>query len=266
MWACGRAGLSHQDSRVYGHPKEVVIGRGGHTIYGYELGVLMLDTTFPRLVGDVSNAATWPFPVRYRIVTGATSRRVVQQPDTALADLFVEAAQDLEAEGVPMITTSCGFLALYQERISSAVSVPFLSSSLLQVPDAARLVGPNRKVGILTMSRQDLTETHYEGVGWSTADIPVVVSSFGPGAAFWETYLVGRNQVDPAELEAELLGLTRDMLNDHPEVAALVLECTNFSPFAPALRQAFRIPVFDLGTLVFQTHLAISGVDFRARQ
>lgn len=235
---------------------------GGRTVYGLELGVLMLDTVFPRLVGDVGNAGTWPFPVRYRIVPGATARRVVQQPDDALLDLFIDGARSLERDGVRMITTSCGFLALYQKEVAAAVSVPFLSSSLLQVPHASRLVGPDRKVGILTMSRDDLTEAHYEGVGWSSTDHPVAVSSFAPGAAFWETYLVGRETVDPQELETELLELGNDLLARSPDVGALVLECTNFAPFAPVLRQELGVPVFDLATLVFQTHMAISGADF----
>ena len=50
---------------------------GGHTLYGLAVGILMLDTRFPRPPGDVGNAATWPFPARYRIVKGAESRRVV---------------------------------------------------------------------------------------------------------------------------------------------------------------------------------------------
>ena len=184
-----------------------VMSDGGRTLYGFELGVLMLDTSFPRLVGDVGNAETWPFPVRYRIVRGATSRRVVQEPDDALLGLFIDGARDLDRDGVAMITTSCGFLAMYQQEIAATVSVPFLSSSLLQVPHASRLMGRHRKVGILTMSRSDLTEAHYAGAGWSSADVPVVVSSFAPGAAFWETYLVGREEVDPDELETELLEL-----------------------------------------------------------
>lgn len=237
---------------------------GGRTVYGFELGVLMLDTAFPRLVGDVGNAGTWPFPVRYRIVRGATSRRVVQEPDEALLGLFIEAARRLERDRVRMMTTSCGFLALYQREIAAAVSVPFLSSALLQVPDVARLLGPGRKVGILTMSRDDLTEAHFEGLGWSSADVPLVVSSFGPGALFWETYLVGRTTVDPELLEAELLGLCGDLLARNPEVGGLVLECTNFAPFAPSLRREFGLPVYDLATLVFQTRMALAGPGFAA--
>ena len=161
-----------------------------------------------------------------------------------------------------MITTSCGFLALYQHELVDAVSVPFLSSALLQVPHAARVIHPDRAVGILTMSSADLTEAHYEGVGWSSDEIDVAVSSFAPGATFWETYLVGRESVEPDVLEEELVDLAGDLLRRRPDVGALVLECTNFVPFAPALRRVHGLPVFDLSTLVLQTHMSISGTDF----
>ncbi|MEM9966664.1 MAG: hypothetical protein AAF755_01045 [Pseudomonadota bacterium] len=41
------------------------------------LGILMLDTRFPRIFGDVGNAQTWPFPVRYATVPHATPQAVV---------------------------------------------------------------------------------------------------------------------------------------------------------------------------------------------
>ena len=112
------------------------------------------------------------------------------------------------------------------------------------------------------MSRADLTEAHYEGVGWSSRDIDVAVTSFEPGAVFWETYLVGRETVATESLETELVELAGDLLRKNPEVGALVLECTNFVPFAPALRRVHGLPVFDLSTLVLQTHMSISGADF----
>jgi hypothetical protein len=89
-------------------------------IHGLHLGILMLDTVFPRPPGDVGHAATWPVPVHFRIVRGATSRRVVQRPDELLLEAFIDAARELEATGVRAITTSCGFLALYQRELASA--------------------------------------------------------------------------------------------------------------------------------------------------
>ena len=53
--------------------------QGGKTIYGVVVGILMLETRFPRIVGDMGNAATWPFPVFYRTVKGATPDLVVRK-------------------------------------------------------------------------------------------------------------------------------------------------------------------------------------------
>ena len=59
----------------------------------------MLDTRFPRVPGDIGNAATFAFPVRYRAVRGASPRRVVVQRDLALLAPFIAAARELERDG-----------------------------------------------------------------------------------------------------------------------------------------------------------------------
>ena len=123
---------------------------GGFTNYGQDLGVLMLDTRFPRLPGDIGNARTFPFPVRYRTVRGASPARVVMDRDPALLEPFIAAARELEAEGVRAITTSCGFLAMFQRELAASVRVPVFASSLLQVPLLYAMFGTQGKAGILT--------------------------------------------------------------------------------------------------------------------
>lgn len=226
----------------------------------------MLDTRFPRAPGDVGNAATWPFPVRYRIVKGAESRRVIGETDPALLAPFIDAAKELEREGVRTITTSCGFLAIFQRELQAAVSVPVLTSALLQVPLVSRTIGPESRVAILT-SRDQLTERHFTGVGWSSKEIPVVVSVLPQDAQMTNVYSslvpeVDVPEADPARLERELVDAARRTLREHPDVGALVLECTNYVPYSQAIRHATGLPVYDLYTLVMQTYLATSGTTF----
>ena len=236
--------------------------RGGRTVYGQALGILMLDTCFPRPPGDVGNATTWPFPTQYRIVKGAdTSRIMGPEPDPTLLEPFLEAARDLEAHGVRAITTSCGFLAVFQRELAAAVSVPVLSSALLQVPLVARLLRPDQKVGILT-EQPHLTERHFQGVGWSQHDVPVVLAALPPGAVFPTVFIGNSLEADTSVLEREMVELARRTVRDHPDVGALVLECTNFVPYSQAMRQAAGVPVYDLYTLVMQTYLATVGNDF----
>jgi hypothetical protein len=41
------------------------IAHGGKGLYGSRVGILMLETKFPRIPGDMGNGQTWPFPVLY---------------------------------------------------------------------------------------------------------------------------------------------------------------------------------------------------------
>ena len=108
--------------------------RPGKTVYGAALGILMLDTSFPRIHGDIGNAETWPFPVIYKIVEGATSDKVVRKGAAGLKDDFARAAKEIVAMGADGIGTTCGFLSLFQDDIAAAAGVPVASSSLMQVP------------------------------------------------------------------------------------------------------------------------------------
>src|SRR2546425_3835634 len=124
--------------------------RGGFNQYGFTVGIFILDTGFPRMPGDVGNAATCPFPVRYHRVSGADPDLVVRRGAEGLLPAFVQGARALEGEGVGAITTSCGFLAKYQQELAAAVRVPVFTSSLLMVPLVHRLLPAGRRGGLLT--------------------------------------------------------------------------------------------------------------------
>src|SRR6266480_815142 len=97
---------------------------GGFNQYGFTVGILMLDTRFPRIPGDMGNAATFPFPVRYHRVAGAVPDLVVRRGAEGLLPAFVDGARQLEREGVGAITTNCGFLIKFQRDLAAAVKVP----------------------------------------------------------------------------------------------------------------------------------------------
>ena len=71
------------------------IAKGGKAIYGAPLGILMLEAKFPRIPGDMGNGTTWPFPVLYRVVTGASPEKVVLKGAAGLLPDFIDAAIDL---------------------------------------------------------------------------------------------------------------------------------------------------------------------------
>ncbi|MGH2492834.1 MAG: aspartate/glutamate racemase family protein [Candidatus Limnocylindria bacterium] len=239
--------------------------KGGRTLYGLAVGILMLDTRFPRLPGDVGNAETWPFPVQYAVVRGAQQDRIMgPKPDPTLLAPFIDEARELERLGVRAITTSCGFLAIFQRELQAEVHVPVLTSALLQVPFASRVIGPGKKVGILT-ERPNLTDRHFEGVGWSARDIPVVVTAMPEGAVFPTVFIDNAVEADLAVLEREMIEVATRCVRENPDLGALVLECTNFVPFGDLMRRATGLPVYDLYTLVMQSYLSTVGRDFTPR-
>jgi hypothetical protein len=237
---------------------------GGRTVYGLALGIVMLDTRFPRLPGDVGHAATWGFPVAYRVVRGAEPHRMTQpEPDPALLAPFVEAVRELERDGVRAVITSCGFLAIFQPDLARAVHVPVLSSPLLQVPLAASLVGPGQRVGILT-AQEVLTERHFRGAGWSSDDVAVVQLAPPPDSHFVRTFVGNAPSTDVEALEREVRELAERLVRDHPDVGAIVLECANYVPFAQVVRRVARVPTFDFHTLGTMARLTTVGTDFPA--
>jgi hypothetical protein len=141
------------------------IATGGKAIYGAPLGILMLEARFPRIPGDMGNATTWPFPVLYRVVKGASPERVVLNQASGLLDAFLEAAADLVDQGAEAITTNCGFLALFQRELAAHVRVPVATSSLIQVPWVQATLPPGKRVGVITVSGGSLTPRHLQAAG-----------------------------------------------------------------------------------------------------
>src|SRR5215475_7829577 len=159
-------------------PNHDRVAHGGKALYGARVGILMLETRFPRIPGDMGNAATWPFPVLYKVVPGASPRRVVCDRADGLLDAFLSAAEELARLGADGITTTCGFLSLYQREIAAHVGVPVATSSLMQIPFIERVLPPGKRVGVLTISAGSLTEEHLIAAGADPAT-PVVGTDNG---------------------------------------------------------------------------------------
>jgi Asp/Glu/hydantoin racemase len=230
--------------------------RGGQNLYGFSVGILMLDTRFPRIPGDMGHAATFDFPVRYHRVAGASPERVVRQSQRDLLPSFVEGARFLEREGVGAITTNCGFLAKFQPELAAAVSVPVFTSSLMLVPLVHRLLAPGRAVGILTVDAGSLHEEHLRGAGIGP-EVPVVVAGLESEKEFTRVLLGDQLELDVDTAREEHLAVVHRMLAAHPEIGAIVLECTNMPPYRVALQEATGLPVFDITALVRMVHGAL---------
>jgi hypothetical protein len=207
------------------------------------LGILMLDTRFPRVRGDVGNPATWPFPVRIEVVRDASPERVVRGRAEGLLDAFVTAGRALADDGAGAIVTTCGFLALHQRTLAARLPVPFASSSLLLVPLLAALLPADRRPGVITVDAAALSVEHLVAVG---ADPATPIAGVTPEGAFTRTFLGNLPTLDTAAAEREVLDAGTRLVTAHPDVGAIVLECANMPPYAPALRARLGLPVYDM--------------------
>ena len=221
--------------------------RGGKTVFGASVGILMLETRFPRIPGDMGNALSWPFPVHYRVVRGATPNQIVLQDARKLTSAFIDAAQELVAMGADGITTNCGFLALVQDELAAATGVPVASSSLMQVPFVQSVLPPGKRVGILTISKSSLSDEHLKSSG---VPLDTPITGTDPAGAFAAGILNDEESLDFAACRADNLSAAKELCAQNPDVGAIVLECTNMVPYAADIRQLTGLPVYSIYSFI----------------
>jgi Asp/Glu/hydantoin racemase len=203
----------------------------------------------------MGNGETWPFPVLFRVVRGATPEKVVLLGAKGLLPDFIAAAQELVHLGAEAITTNCGFLSLFQRELAEAVQVPVATSSLMQVPWVQATLPPGKRVGVITVSKQSLTPAHLDAAG-VPRDIPCVGTE--SGREFFRVLIRADHQDMDIDLATQdILDAGRALVAQHPDVGAIVLECTNMPPYAAALRDALGLPVYDVYSMITWFHAGI---------
>ena len=206
------------------------------------LGILMLDTAFPRPVGDVGHPASWRMPVRRQVVPGAFPSRVVEQADETLLEPFIAAGRGLVAQGARAITTSCGFLVRWQAALQQALPVPVWTSALLALPELSR-------PGVITVDARSLGARELTAAGAAT-NTPV--QGLEEGCHLRATLLGNRPWLDEQQAQADAVIAARRLVHEHPHIRHIVLECTNLPPYADAVAHATGLPVHHLMTLVHE--------------
>ncbi|MEL6640399.1 MAG: aspartate/glutamate racemase family protein [Pseudomonadota bacterium] len=207
------------------------------------IGILMLDTAFPRYLGDVGNPETFESPVKYAVVPGATPDAVVCGDVLPWVDAFIAAGQDLVAAGCTGLITTCGFLTPLRDRVAQQTGVPVVSSALELIP---ALITSGRRPGILTISAKSLTEQHLVA-----ADVPFDTPIQGvDGGHFATAILSNQNVLRWDESEQELVVGARALVDATPNIDVIVLECTNMPPHAAAIASATGCEVVSILTAI----------------
>jgi len=222
--------------------------RGGKQYYDNPVGILSLESLFPKPRGHVRNSLTYGFPTVTRVLKGVDIPRLLFNPTPDLVEPFLEAAREMERDGVLAITGSCGFMARFQDVLAEAVTVPVFMSSLVQLPLMRLMHGASANLGVLTASSQALTEDHFSRC--ATNMDSVSVRGMEGNSEFWETIIEGkRNDFDMDRLEREIVDTAADFVQEK-QLHALLLECTDLTAFAAPIQKRIGIPVYDINSLV----------------
>jgi Asp/Glu/Hydantoin racemase len=212
------------------------------------LGIVMLDTRFPRPPGDIGSVHTFNVPVNQRIVRSVWPEKVVQSAAGLRAGrvvpTFVQVARALEREGARAITTSCGFLVLLQKELQSAVKVPVITSSLMLLP---RLLKTQTKVGVLTISARSLGPEFLRAAGVPRERLPdVVVLGVDPTGEFSTRILGNQTTLDVDLARGDVVAAAVALKASAPGLTDVVLECTNMPPYRAAVEAATGLKTWCL--------------------
>ena len=224
-----------------------------HYTAGFPIGIIAIDLVYPKLPGNVVNASTYRFPVVYEMVSFEIE--ALFRGDDSIREQIVEAACRLEQKGVRAIIGACGFFAHFQEAVREKVHVPVYLSSLCQIPMIRTGLSAGQKIAVVAASGESINERLLSHVGARPEEVVV----FDVGA--WESFAPirwGKQTLDNGRLTEDMMQLGRRIREEHPDVGAVLLECSDLPPYSWAVQKASGLPVYDFITLIRWAESAVA--------
>jgi Asp/Glu/hydantoin racemase len=123
------------------------------------------------------------------------------------------------------------------------------------------MLKPWQKVGILTIHAKSFSRKHLAATG--VDKIPYVILGTEDEKEFSRAILDDEMELDVEQSQKDLIRIARCLKEDHPEVGAIVLECTHMPPYAAAIQREVNLPVFDIYTLVNMVYQAVVRKEFQ---
>lgn len=228
----------------------------GQASYGEAIGILLLDTSFaPYIPGDVANATTYYFPVRFKKVNGLTVERIFNK-DVRFLDNMINAGKELVEEGVKAITGNCGFMALFQREMAKQLEVPVFLTSLLQLPFLTRIIGEEQKIGIITANSKILDDALLREVGIKDMN-SVYIKGVEDKEYFRKAIIEEVGWLDSEKVEKEVVSAAKEMVKEDSKIKVILLECSCLPPYGAAVQEAVNLPVFDFVTMINYVYSAV---------
>jgi hypothetical protein len=227
----------------------------GQVSYGESIGILLLETRTPFIQGDVGNATSYDFPVRYRTIPGLTATKIFNH-DLSFVDKMIEGAQELEREGVKAITGDCGFMAIYHREVKEAVNIPVLLSSLLQLPFIQSTLPQKAKIGILTANSRSLTGELLGKIGVKN-DGTMIIRGLENEKDFKDAVIDEIGILNSDGMRQEMVSTALELTRSHTAVKSILLECSMMPPYGDAVQKATGLPVYDFLTMINYAHSSL---------
>ncbi|WP_137388694.1 aspartate/glutamate racemase family protein [Rhodoligotrophos defluvii] len=221
---------------------------------GHAIGILQLDCLLPFIPGDVDNASTYRYPVIYKAVPGLTTAACLSGAPE-FASQVAAAAVELEKQGVRGISSDCGFMLQFQDAVREAVRIPVAMSSLLQLPTVAAMLAPTQPIAVITADSSNLTPDFLARAGIGVPN-PLVIRGLQDRPEFKRAVFDEAGGIDSDLVTEEVVAVTREIMAEHPDVGAVLLECSMTPPYAKAVQDAVGLPVFDFVTMINQLEAA----------
>lgn len=216
--------------------------QSGCSFYGQDIGVLVFSGTAPRIPGDAGHAATFSYPVRFQIVEGSFSDLIDGSP-RIYRELF-RACQALKQQGIRGIVGDCGLWSLYQEEVSAKLGIPFVGSSLCQIPTVWQIIGGCGSIGIITGHSDYLKEVHLHNSGWQDF-MRLSVQGMQCMQHFAEIVIHGNKSLDRTLMRRDVLAAAESLRQNTPELRAVIMECSNLATYSRDVAEYLNVPVFD---------------------
>ncbi|UVK49969.1 hypothetical protein DBIPINDM_007211 (plasmid) [Mesorhizobium sp. AR02] len=198
----------------------------------------------PVVSGSMLNPATYDFPIIKETIRGAWAADVVRG-NSALEPAYIEAAQRLVERGAVAITSDCGFSIRHQTAVANSVNVPVATSSLLLVPALLRQLPSSSKLAILTADSR-VCGLELLGVDDLVQRARLVIGGVEGGKLLQNEMRRPPLPTDVADIETDVAGCITRIRAEHPEIAAILFECTGFPTVSHTMRRTTKLPIYDV--------------------
>lgn len=235
-------------------PDTVIEMPKGQALAGGAVGIVVLDLWYPYMPGNVANASTYDFPVFFKVLSGSTIPQILNA-DPILLDMIVEGGNELIKQGVRAIVGACGYFANYQKQAATALDVPVFLSSVLQVPIILQSLKADQKLGIICGVKESLTPSLLSNCG--VEDQSRLLIEGAQDCPEFRNIIECTGRFNSHKIEGELVGLSKNLVRNNPKVGAILLECSDMPPYAWAIQNAVRRPVFDFFSLINWIYTAV---------